>query len=46
MIVTAIDDHGCFGNDGTFIINLMDQNSSLQNYFIVRIYIKFQNTIK
>ncbi|XP_035722626.1 vascular endothelial growth factor receptor 2-like isoform X1 [Vespa mandarinia] len=35
VFVTATDDHGCLGNDGTFIINLMDQNSSLQSYFIV-----------
>ncbi|KAL2728049.1 vascular endothelial growth factor receptor 1-like [Vespula maculifrons] len=35
IFVTAIDDHGCFGNHGIFTINLLDQSSSLQNYFII-----------
>ncbi|KAI4496150.1 hypothetical protein M0802_008017 [Mischocyttarus mexicanus] len=34
VFVTGIDNHGCFGNDGTFIINLTDHKSSKLSYTI------------
>ncbi|KAK2585418.1 hypothetical protein KPH14_010086 [Odynerus spinipes] len=34
VFVTAIDNRGCFGNAGVFIINLMEQDSSLESSFI------------
>ncbi|KAI4483139.1 hypothetical protein M0804_008194 [Polistes exclamans] len=34
VFVTGIDNHGCFGSDGTFILDLTDQNSSKQSYTI------------